>query len=487
MSEAYETKGLPWNGTDAPLGWSIATPESFLESLTPGFACGRSNQTDQGLVHLRPMNISPAGAIDLNDCRFVPPTAGDRRTSEGDLLFNNTNSPVWVGKTALVTGEHAGLGYSNHMTVLRFSKELDHRFMARQFHWLQQSGYFSVNCNKHVNQASIASQFLRNKLPLLVAPLAEQKRIADKLEVLLGRVDACRARLDRVPALLKRFRQSVLAAATSGKLTEEWRQTTSGKQGSRPVPPILSDGQIESPFPSMPADWDLRRSADVVEEGAHIIYGIIQPGVKLAEGVPYVRGTDIQDGKILTNQLLKTSPTIAEKYSRSELQGGDVLLGIIRATKVALVPDELKGANITQGTARFRPSSIIRSKFLAFVLEAPSVQKWLHAHYRGIDMPGLNLADVRRVPIPIPSLNEQDEIIRRVEELFTFADRIEFRLVALRKTVERLTPAVLAKAFGGELVPQDPADEPAKVLLERISQDARSHPKSSRRGRAKAI
>jgi type I restriction enzyme S subunit len=98
-------------------------------------------------------------------------------------------------------------------------------------------------------------------------------------------------------------------------------------------------------------------------------------------------------------------------------------------------------------------------------------------------MPGLNLADVRRIPVPIPSLDEQDEIIRRVEELFAFAGRIESRLAALRKKVERLTPAVLAKAFRGELVPQDPADEPATALLERLREQPIAKPKQATRER----
>jgi type I restriction enzyme, R subunit len=157
-----------------------------------------------------------------------------------------------------------------------------------------------------------------------------------------------------------------------------------------------------------------------------------------------------------------------EKYARAALEGGDILLGIIRATKVARVPDELNGANITQGTAHFRPSCALRSKFLTLALEAPATQRWLHRHYRGIDMPGLNLADVRRVPVPIPSLEEQDEIIRRVESILSYAENLEARYAAARAQVERLTPALLAKAFRGELVPQNPNDEPASMLLEHI-------------------
>jgi type I restriction enzyme S subunit len=318
--------------------------------------------------------------------------------------------------------------------------------------------------------------------PVLLAPAAEQKRIADKLDALLAKVDACRQRLDRVPALLKRFRQAVLAAATAGDLTADWRNKCEvEKTGAdllklaREMHKLAAKRVEDIPMPvedesivDIPNSWTVASGAEVVEPKAEIVYGIVQPGPKLEEGVPYVRGMDIENGRILVDQLMKTSQAIAEKYSRSALLGGDVLLGIIRATKVAIVPSVLNGANITQGTARFRPSSVIKTRYLAIALEAPSTQYWLHEHYRGIDMPGLNLADVRRVPIPLPPLEEQREIVRRVEALFAFADRLEARYLAARKQVDKLTPSLLAKAFRGELVPQDPNDEPASALLERI-------------------
>ncbi len=86
-------------------------------------------------------------------------------------------------------------------------------------------------------------------------------------------------------------------------------------------------------------------------------------------------------------------------------------------------------------------------------------------------MPGLNLADVRKVPIALAPLQEQDEIIRRVKALLVYADQVEARFKAARARIENLTPAILAKAFRGELVPQDPSDESASVLLERIRSD----------------
>ncbi len=94
------------------------------------------------------------------------------------------------------------------------------------------------------------------------------------------------------------------------------------------------------------------------------------------------------------------------------------------------------------------------------------------------------------LPINLPSFEEQTEIVRRVEELFAYADRIEARYHTARTRVDKLTPAILAKAFRGELVPQNPDDEPASVLLERIRASRAEHavtpkPKRSRKPAAK--
>ena len=101
----------------------------------------------------------------------------------------------------------------------------------------------------------------------------------------------------------------------------------------------------------------------------------------------------------------------------------------------------------------------------------------------------INLAILDKIVFSVPPLQEQTEIISRAQELFTLADQLEARLTAARKVVDRLTPALLAKAFRGELVPQDPNDEPASLLLERIRaarQADAAAGKSSGRGRKKA-
>lgn len=474
-----------------PTGWSAA-PIGILCTLKNGRAFKSTEWQTNGIPIVRIQNLNnPAATYNYFGGQFE-----DRHYLRGgELLF------AWSGTPGTSFGAHIWGGgeavLNQHIFRVDFDEtSLDKRFLRyainQKLEELIGIAHGAVGL-RHVTKGKFEST------EVLIPPFAEQKRIADKLDAVLARVDACRERLDRLHATLKYLRQSILAAAISGKLTEKWRDqnavdqsgnvlleklrkqhaernSTSGvrQEIGRQNNPIRgasvssADFDVESLSASLPDSWGHACGAEVVQPGADIVYGIVQPGPKLDAGVPYVRGMDIEQGRILVSQLLKTSPEIAARYSRAAIKAGDVLLGIIRATKVAIVPSALDGANITQGTARFRPSDSIRSRYLAAVLEAPATQRWLHAHYRGIDMPGLNLADVRRVPIPLPPIREQDEIVRLVEALLGLSERLEARYTVAREQVGRIIPAVLGKAFRGELVPQDFNDEPATELLERI-------------------
>jgi type I restriction enzyme S subunit len=333
-------------------------------------------------------------------------------------------------------------------------------------------------------------------------PLNEQRRIVAKIEALQVRSRKAREALEAIPPLLDQFRQSVLAAAFRGDLTAAWRRQhpdveaasvllerirqkrrrkwEQDRLGKKYVAPAPVD---ETDLEELPNGWCWSAAEEIVEPGAEIVYGIVQPGPRIPNGIPYVRGNDIQDGKIIVDQLWKTSPEIAARYERAALRGGDVILGIIRATKVAVVPQELTGGNITQGTARFRPSSAITTEYLAGWLESPFAQSWLHDHYRGIDMPGLNLRDVRRLPVPLAPLAAQHLIKKTLAQTWTRFFRVSENVSQCQGEVKRLDESILTKAFSGELVPQDPDDEPATVLLERVRASSNGERHEGARGR----
>ena len=140
-------------------------------------------------------------------------------TTAGDAF--NSEQPR-VGKTALIEIDD-DLAFSNHMTRLRVSSSVEPMFVAKQLHFLCSQGYFRHHCKKHVNQASIATDFLSRCVPVRIPPAAEQRRIVTKIKALQERSLRTREALAEVGPLLEQFRQSVLAAACRGDLTADWR------------------------------------------------------------------------------------------------------------------------------------------------------------------------------------------------------------------------------------------------------------------------
>ncbi|MFY1666640.1 restriction endonuclease subunit S [Pseudomonas sp. Pseu.R1] len=334
-------------------------------------------------------------------------------------------------------------------------------------------------------------------LPL--PPLAEQTRIAAKLDELLAQVDTLKTRTGGIPALLRRFRQSVLSAAVSGRLTEEWRSHRAAiDKGSELHQQIKNAhtaeggharGNASNPTEEahdlssddLPDSWDIAELRDVCVPGRPITYGILKPGPELEEGVPYIRVADFPGNKLNTANIKKTSSEIDQQFKRARLLENDLLLSIRGSVgRLIKIPASLEGANITQDTARLSISPLILTDFVYWVLLADSTQRRMKNATRGVAVRGINIGDVRALQIPLPPYNEQAEIVRRVEQLFAFSDQLEARVRAAQERIDNLTRSILAKAFRGELVPQDPNDEPASVLLDRIKAQRAAAPKAKR-------
>jgi type I restriction enzyme S subunit len=284
-----------------------------------------------------------------------------------------------------------------------------------------------------------------SKAPFVLAPLAEQKRIADKLDALLARVDGCRARLARVPAILKRFRQAVLAAATSGALTAEWR-----------------DEQQTSIN-----DWQHLVFGEACNE---ITVGFVG---KMADqyrdqGIPFLRSLNVRPFRFDSNNLQFISPEFHKQIGKSKLRPGDVVVVRTGAPgQSCVIPHDLKEANCSD-LVIVRPGKNLVSEYACIFINSSQSQEFVRSEIVGVAQAHFNVGSMKVTPLSLPPLEEQHEIVRRVETLFGYADRLEARYTAALTRVERLTPALLAKAFRGELVAQDSADEPAGVLLERV-------------------
>ena len=393
------------------------------------------------------------------------PSRARQHVRAGDVLVSMTRPNL--NAVALVPDSLDGQIASTGFDVLR-APELDPRWLF----YLARTRTFVDRMSELVQGAlypAVRSKDVRGfEAPL--APLNEQKRIADKLDAVLARVDACREHLDRVPAILKRFRQAVLAAAISARLTEEWRS------------------QVKSKIDS--GTWGKTVLVNLCQLGRVITYGVIKLGNEVSDGVPCLRTSNVRWLRIDTDGIKRIAPSLSAEYSRTILEGSEVLVNV-RGTLggVAVAASEMRGWNVSREVAVVPvDASKAAPAFLALWIASDRSQNWLSDVEKGVAYIGINIEDLRNLPVELPPMKEQHEIVRRVETLFAYADRLEARYTAARARIERLTPALLAKAFRGELVPQDPNDEPPAVMLERIrAARAAEGDSKPRHGRSKVI
>ncbi|EBQ6222310.1 4'-phosphopantetheinyl transferase [Salmonella enterica] len=311
---------------------------------------------------------------------------------------------------------------------------------------------------------AISGQFIKE----LKAPLpafAEQKIIAEKLDTLLAQVDSTKARLEQIPQILKRFRQAVLAAATSGKLTEEWRS----KNINAPIFSANSDclkNFRNAELPVIPESWQWLRFDQIAEIASNLKSPLDYPNATHIAPNHFESWT----GKVFGYQTIFEDGVTSAKH---EFYKGQIIYSKIRPylCKVAIATfDGLCSADM------YPINSKIDTHFLFRWMLTTTFTDWASNAESRTVLPKINQKDLSEIPVPTPPLLEQHEIVRRVEQLFAYADTIEKQVNSALTRVNSLTQSILAKAFRGELTAQWRAENPdlisgensAAALLEKI-------------------
>jgi type I restriction enzyme S subunit len=333
---------------------------------------------------------------------------------------------------------------------------VDPQFVDRRylFFYLLHERQALIDAGQGGAQPNLTNRIVRD-WRLTVAPRSEQSRIVAKIADLLKRVTASNEHFAKVPRILKAFRQSVLAAACSGRLTEDWRE---------------SSGATE---------WQNVVVKDVIADKPR--NGLSVKAVNYKTSVRSLTLTATTSGRFQPGHFKYLDVDLPPE-SHLWLKRGDILLqrgNTEEYVGIAAVYDGDDNDYIYPDLMiKVRAAEGLLPEFLWIALSAPEARRYFRENATGSQgsMPKINQTIVEHAPVPLPSPLEQYEIVRRVEALFKLAEAIEKRVEVAMRRADKLTQAILAKAFRGELVPTEAeiarqegrTYEPASLLLERI-------------------
>jgi type I restriction enzyme, S subunit len=433
---------------ELPEGWADACLADVAD-VSLGKMLDKAKRTaGTPLPYLRNANVR-WGAFDLSDLLVMPfePHELDRfALRRGDVLICEGGEP---GRAAVWPGHDEQIRYQKALLRGRLRGDVEPAWLMLALRQAALLGeleqYFTGSTIKHFPQESA----LTFRFPL--APASEQRRIVEAVEALLAQVNAAKARLGRVTAILKRFRRAVLAAACSGRLTDE-----------------------EGPIVSVPLTKLL---AEPLANGRSVPDAVT--------GFPVLRLTALKAGKINLGES-KIGAWSASEAERFLVRRGDFLVSrgngsLSLVARGGLVDCDPQPVAFPDTMIRIRPNQkMLKAEYLAIVWAAPEIRLQIEASaHTTAGIHKVSQKDLAGIEVPLPHISTQTEIVRRVEALFALADKIEQRVAAATARAEKAPQAILAKAFRGELVPTE-ADlaraegrtyETAEELLERVKAD----------------
>ncbi|MEZ5593902.1 MAG: restriction endonuclease subunit S [Gammaproteobacteria bacterium] len=476
------------SGVDLPAGWCLA---KISDVAVRGFQrVPVSEETfiyvDIGSIDRENKKITDPQRLNGSDA----PSRARKVINKGDVLVSLTRPNL--NAVALVPDKYDNQIASTGFEVIK-PVVVDSRYI---FGLVRSKSFIDAISGKvqgALYPAAKSADVQGFKFPL--PPLAEQKIIAAKLDELLAQVDSIKTRLDAIPNILKRFRQSVLAAAVSGKLTEDWRGSQEALEPVECRKGEFSD--LERVFErtksyEIPQEWEWFRLGEL---------GSIAGGGtprKSEESfwngeIPWVTPKDMKVSYIESSQVTITEEGVSKSSTKKIVQNSVlfVVRGMILAHSFP-VAINLKKVTINQDMKALSPYAGIDSSYLLRALQA---RRSDFVHLASSSTHGTKRLEPKyflNIAISIPPLNEQTEIVRRVEQLFAFADQIEQQVKNAQSRVNNLTQSILAKAFRGELTAEWRAKNPelisgensAEALLARIKAErAAMQPVKQKRAR----
>lgn len=465
--------------TELPKGWALATLGEVAEWSSGGTPRAGTPAYYGG-------NVPWAVIGDLNDGR-VSETA----STITPLGLKNSSAKIVDAGTVLVAmyGSIGKLGIAQIpiATNQAIACAVPSRAITRDwlFWWLRSQRHELLAAGKGGTQSNI-SQTVLKAWPIPIAPRPEQERIVTAIEEAFSKLDAGESGLRTVRQLLRRMRDAILTAAVTGRLVPQDPTDT-------PAAKLLADLGVEAAepdgVPELPPSWAWTELGVIAE----VVGGVTKDSKRQSDPsfveVPYLRVANVQRG-FLVLETITTIRVAPEKAAQLELQAGDVLFneGGDR--------DKLGRGWVWEGqiASCIHQNHVFRAR-LSGGVEPKLVSIWGNTFGRGwfedrgkqtTNLASLNLKTLKAFPVPIAPVEEQSRILEEVERQMSFLDACERAVDVGLARASGLRRSLLKAAFEGRLVPQDPSDEPATVVLERIRAERAAQPVAKRRARPTA-
>ncbi len=468
-----------------PMGWEIVTVGGIADSIQYGHtASAVDRETGPRFLRITDIQEGRVNWASVPSCNLTDEELPKYQLKPRDLVFARTGATT--GKSFLIRHCPEAV-FASYLIRVRISREMDERFLALFFqspeYWRQIEGG-----KRGIGQPNVNGTIL-GQVQFLLSPLAEQRRIVEKIEELFSELDAGVANLKKARAQLTVYRQALLKHAFEGKFTAEWRAQHAAEL--EPAEQLLvriraehkqrfaktrqynapPDPEIEG-LPAIPQEWAWAR-IDMI--------GVVGSGMSVSKErllekpveVPYLRVANVQRGHLNLAEM-KTMKVEADALDDLKLQPGDILFnegGDRDKLGRGWVWDGKIDPCITQNHV-FRVSplstSLVDPKFVSHWGNTFGQQFFLSHGKQTTNLASINKSVLSSLPVPVPSYAEQLQIVSQIEEQTSVIDALEADIDLNLQKAEALRQSILKKAFAGELVPQDPADEPASVLLARI-------------------
>ena len=419
---------------------------------------------------------------------------------KNDLLISRANTVELVGAVVLAKENYPNLFLSDKtLRLVPIEQAASREFLLYVLRTKSVRDHFEEKATGTSDSMRNISQAKMRSAPIPLPPLNEQRRIVEKIEALSAHSRKAREALDSIPALLDQFRQSVLAAAFRGDLTADWRaQHPEVEPASALLERIRTERRqrweaaelekmrakgkepkndkwkakykepldFDAPdLPDLPESWTWA-SADectsLITDGEHAT------PKRQEEGVYLLSARNVLNGKISFKKVDYISTELHQKLNeRIQLQQGDVLLSCSGTVgRSCTVPKGLE-CSFVRSVAILKPF-LKMGDFVSLAIRSSIVQAQIEQKKTQTAQSNLFQGRIKILALPLAPLEEQQEILSQVERLMMIADSIKNNYGEAMSEQTQLDQSILAKAFRGQLVPQDPTDEPASLLLDRI-------------------